>query len=54
MKNTGCTETLTHCENCGSTDPEDLHGEDGYTDCCNELKATSHDCRGHHLEDEEG
>jgi len=27
-----------HCENCGSTDYEDLHtGDQGYTACCNEL-----------------
>lgn len=26
-----------HCENCGSTDAEDLyHGDQGYTACCNE------------------
>jgi len=50
----GCTETYPHCENCGSVDYEDVNlGDDGYTACCNELVATSHDCRGHHL-DEEG
>lgn len=28
----------THCENCGSTDREDLEtGDQGYTACCNEL-----------------
>ena len=25
-----------HCENCGSTDAEDLRGGHGYTSCCNE------------------
>ena len=24
------------CSLCGSTDAEDLQGEDGYTSCCNE------------------
>lgn len=24
-----------HCSSCGSTDPEDLRGGDGYTSCCN-------------------
>jgi hypothetical protein len=51
MKNT-CTETDRHCENCGSTDYEDVNlGDQGYTACCNELTATSRSCRGHHLED---
>lgn len=45
-----CTTNERHCENCGSTSAEDLHGEDGYTSCCNELTTTSHGCRGHHLE----
>lgn len=32
------TKHLPHCENCGSTDREDLVGGDqGYTACCNEL-----------------
>lgn len=48
MKNT-CTTSATHCESCGSTDPEDVNGEDGYTACCNQLTATSRDCRGHHV-----
>ena len=52
---TKCTITQTHCESCGSTDPEDvgfgaLRENDGYTACCNELTATAHDCRDHHLE----
>lgn len=30
--------TQRHCENCGSTDREDLdYGDQGYTACCNEL-----------------
>lgn len=49
-----CTTSQVHCENCGSTDPEDVSNlvdTDGYTRCCNEIATTSHDCRGHHLED---
>jgi len=51
-----CTEPKLHCENCGSTSPEDvgpaaLREGDGYTACCNECTATAGDCRGHHLED---
>jgi hypothetical protein len=47
-----CTTLPLHCENCGSTDYEDVElGDDGYTACCNELKAYGPaDCRGHHLE----
>lgn len=49
-KPTGCTINTEHCENCGSTDYEDLHlGDQGYTACCNELVAhISRDCRNHH------
>jgi len=49
-----CSTAPLHCENCGSTDPEDVDPFNpelqGYTGCCNELMATSTDCRGHHLE----
>ena len=47
-----CTITGTHCEHCGSTDPEDISNladTDGYTRCCNELVAwDSASCRNHH------
>jgi hypothetical protein len=34
----GCTINETHCENCGSTDYEDLNtGDQGYSACCNEI-----------------
>jgi len=33
---------VDHCENCGSTDPEDLRGGHGYTSCCNELVCSGH------------
>jgi len=50
MNDAKCTVKEDHCENCGSTDPEDLATEDGYTGCCNELIAYgAADCRGHHL-----
>ena len=50
-----CTTATTHCESCGSTDPEDvgmaaLRENYGYTSCCNELPADQHGCRGHHLD----
>lgn len=54
MSRSACTETRTHCENCGSTDAEDVRNladTDGYTRCCNELTTTDDRCRGHHLED---
>ena len=45
----GRTIRESHCENCGSTDPQDLDGDEGYTGCCNELVADSpEDCRNHH------
>jgi hypothetical protein len=52
------TETHTcqiheaHCENCGSTDYENVFlGEDGYTACCNEcISYGPSDCRNHHVE----
>jgi hypothetical protein len=52
---TGCQTTEQHCENCGSTSPEDvgydaLRRNDGYTDCCNELATDRRSCRGHHLD----
>lgn len=46
---TTCPIDGWHCENCGSTDGADLAGDDGYTDCCNEIKTLGHDCRCHHL-----
>jgi len=50
---TKCNINQPHCENCGSTDPADLQGEDGYTDCCNECQSLdSRDCRNHHCEEE--
>lgn len=46
-----CQINQRHCENCGSTDPEDLQGEDGYTSCCNECESFGPaDCRNHHGE----
>lgn len=46
-----CAIQGQHCENCGSTDYEDLHtGDQGYTACCNELIAyDAAECRGHHI-----
>lgn len=45
-----CTINTEHCENCGSTDYENVNlGDQGYTACCNELVArSSHTCRNHH------
>lgn len=49
-----CTTNQLHCENCGSTDLEDVGNyarseNDGYTACCNERVAwDSSDCRNHH------
>jgi hypothetical protein len=48
-----CQINQLHCENCGSTYPEDvenLRDTEGYTRCCNELTATKHDCRNHHAD----
>lgn len=52
---TNCTINSTHCENCGSTDYEDVHcGDQGYTACCNELIAhDARDCRNHHADDDD-
>jgi hypothetical protein len=51
---TKCDIKQAHCENCGSTYPEDiddLMDTQGYTRCCNELVAYSaSSCRAHHLE----
>ena len=48
----GCTIGEVHCENCGSTDLEDLNsGDQGYTDCCNELVADRQSCRNHHADE---
>lgn len=46
-----CTLTVTHCEQCGSTDHEDIDpfANDGYSSCCNEIIASPGSCRGHHL-----
>jgi len=52
MSHTTCTTNQLHCENCGSTDHEDLLGDQGYTACCNELTATAASCRGHHNSDD--
>jgi hypothetical protein len=48
-----CTIKETHCEQCGSTNPEDvgfeaLRANDGYTSCCNECTGSVHGCRNHH------
>ena len=46
-----CKINETHCENCGSTDFEDVMlGDDrGYTACCNEPKAyCRHECPDYH------
>ncbi len=51
MPKTTCTIPTTHCENCGSTDPEDIQTSDGYTVCCNELLGYPGSCRNHHAED---
>jgi hypothetical protein len=48
MQSERCTINEWHCENCGSTDVEDLDGDQGYTACCNELPADSVVCRNHH------
>lgn len=47
---TPCTIDAAHCENCGSTDYEDVNlGDQGYTACCNELVSRwTGDCRNHH------
>lgn len=47
-----CTINEPHCENCGSTDYEDLHcGDQGYSACCNEIVVSgSQSCRNHHGE----
>ena len=36
MSNHSNSKTAAHCENCGSTDAQDLDSSDGYTACCNE------------------
>lgn len=45
---TPCTIQGTHCENCGSTDWEDVEGGEGYSHCCNEVVVNQDCCRGHH------
>jgi hypothetical protein len=50
--NSPCTTNQLHCENCGSSDPEnvDPFNDDlgGYTGCCNELMTDQRGCKGHH------
>jgi hypothetical protein len=37
---------VPHCQQCGSTDNEDLTtGDDGYSACCNEIVVWGGDCR---------
>lgn len=50
-----CTINETHCENCGSTDVEDLTtGDQGYSACCNEIVTwNASSCRNHHAEQAE-
>jgi uncharacterized OB-fold protein len=44
-----CTVDGHHCEQCGSTDYEDVElGDQGYTACCNEIATYRGDCRAHH------
>lgn len=48
-----CNICQTHCENCGSTDYEDVDrfANHGYSTCCNELIVANNDeCRGFHGE----
>jgi hypothetical protein len=51
---TKCQINTSHCEQCGSTDPEDLYnGDQGYSACCNEIVVWGSDtCRNHHGEDD--
>lgn len=52
MSTTTCTTNQRHCEQCGSTDYEDLIDNDGYSACCNEIiAACSSDCDGGHVAD---
>jgi hypothetical protein len=44
-----CKIEGVHCENCGSTDYEDINlGDQGYSACCNECVNGQFDCRNHH------
>jgi hypothetical protein len=44
-----CKTSERHCENCGSTDYEDINlGDQGYTACCNELATDGRSCNGGH------
>jgi hypothetical protein len=46
---TSCKIEGRHCEQCGSTDREDLTtGDQGYSACCNELVVDAGYCRCHH------
>jgi hypothetical protein len=51
-----CDIDELHCENCGSTAPEDvafLNDTDGYTRCCNECTSSGPTtCRAHHVEED--
>lgn len=48
--NKRCTINTPHCQQCGSTDYEDLYtGDERYTACCNEpIESDSRGCRGGH------
>jgi len=50
----GCTITETHCEQCGSTDFDDIvvDADDSYSGCCNELITDNYECRNHHARQE--
>ncbi len=44
-----CKIASQHCEQCGSTDREDLTtGDQGYTACCNERVTSQADCDNFH------
>lgn len=53
---THCVIRGTHCESCGSSDPEDVGFEaaqsnDGYSTCCNEIISYGpQGCRNHHAD----
>lgn len=47
MSTKTCTTAARHCEQCGSTDREDV-GAGSYSSCCNELIVTSSDCDNFH------
>lgn len=47
-----CQISGPHCEQCGSTYPEDIDTGDGYSACCNEIVTSQHTCRDHHGEEQ--